>query len=108
MIWLALKIDEYVPDTMPTRSARAKFRIENPPNRYSAKSVRTTVNDVITELERLDASQLGEVPGGSAPNDRYQPFLALGILLLIAEYLISDRRGMPHPWWLRGRCRGWH
>ena len=49
MIWLALKIDEYVPDTMPTRSARAKFRIENPPNRYSAKSVRTTVNDVITD-----------------------------------------------------------
>jgi len=60
-----------------------------------------TVNEVITELERLDASQLGEVPGGSVPNDRYQPFLALAIVLLIAESLIDDRRGMPHPRWLR-------
>ena len=60
-----------------------------------------TVNEVITELERLDVSQLGEVPGGSVPNDRYQPFLALAIVLLVAESLISDRRGMPHPRWLR-------
>ena len=61
----------------------------------------STVNEVITELERLDASQLGEVPGGSVPNDRYQPFLALGIVLLVLEGLINDRRGMPHPRWLR-------
>ena len=69
-----------------------------------------TVNEVITELQRLDASQLGEVPGGSVPNDRYQPFLALAIVLLVAESLIDDRRGMPHPLWLhaprpRGRVR---
>jgi Ca-activated chloride channel family protein len=60
-----------------------------------------TVNQVVTELERLDASRLGELPGGSIPNDRYQLFLALAIVLLIAEGLIDDRRGMPHPRWLR-------
>src|SRR5439155_2179016 len=48
-IWLALKIDEYVPETMPITSASAKLRIEKPPNSRSASSVSTTVSDVITD-----------------------------------------------------------
>ncbi len=67
-----------------------------------------TVNELSTELKRLDASSLGEVEGGSVPDDRYQPFLALAIVALIAEGLLSERRGMPRPAWLRapgGRTR---
>jgi Ca-activated chloride channel family protein len=60
-----------------------------------------TVNEVATELKRLDASQLGEVEGGSVPDDRYQLFLALAIVALIAEELLTERRGMPRPRWLR-------
>lgn len=60
-----------------------------------------TVNEVGTELKRLDASSLGEVEGGSVPDDRYQPFLAVAILALVAEALLTERRGMPRPSWLR-------
>jgi Ca-activated chloride channel family protein len=60
-----------------------------------------TVNEMITELKRLDASQLGQVPGGQVPDDRYQPFLALAVVALILAGAISERRRMPHPRWLR-------
>ncbi|MBM4435138.1 MAG: VWA domain-containing protein [Chloroflexi bacterium] len=60
-----------------------------------------TVNEVATELARLDATSVGEVEGGTLPDDRYQPFLALAILLLVIEGLVSERRGMPRPSWLR-------
>jgi Ca-activated chloride channel family protein len=60
-----------------------------------------TVNEVATELKRLDASSLGEVAGGSVPDDRYQLFLALAIIALVAEGLLTERRGMPRPGWLR-------
>jgi len=43
-----LKIEEYVPEMMPTTSASANVRIEYPPKRYSASSVRTTVSEVMT------------------------------------------------------------
>lgn len=60
-----------------------------------------TVNEVATELKRLDASSLGEIEGGSVPDDRYQPFLVLGIVALVIESLLTERRGMPRPSWLR-------
>lgn len=60
-----------------------------------------TVLDVRGELQRLDTTSLGEVPGGSVPDDRYQPILAVALLLLILEEIVSDRRAMPSPRWLR-------
>jgi Ca-activated chloride channel family protein len=60
-----------------------------------------TVNEVVTELRRLDASQLGEVEGGTIPDDRYQILLALAVALLIVEGALSERRGMPRPRGLR-------
>lgn len=74
---------------------------ERSDGRYWRLSGFQTVNEVATELARLDATSMGEVEGGTLPDDRYQPFLALAILLLVIEGLISERRGMPRPSWLR-------
>ena len=60
-----------------------------------------TVNSVVTELRRLDASQLEGTEGSSIPDDRYQIFLALAVAALVIEELISDRRRMPRPRSLR-------
>src|SRR6202022_523281 len=51
-IWLALKIDEYVPEMIPMSSARAKLRTENPPNKNSASRGNTTVNEGATAAAR--------------------------------------------------------
>jgi hypothetical protein len=45
----ALKIEEYVPEVMPMRRASTKLWMLAPPNRYRAKSVSTTVIDVLIE-----------------------------------------------------------
>ena len=74
---------------------------ERSDGRYWRLSGFETVNEVGTELKRLDASSLGEVEGGTVPDDRYQPFLALAVLLLVLEAVLSERRGMPRPTWLR-------
>ncbi|MGH2377304.1 MAG: VWA domain-containing protein [Candidatus Limnocylindria bacterium] len=60
-----------------------------------------TVNSLVTELRRLDASELGGAEGTPIPDDRYQLFLALAVAALIVEELISDRRRMPRPRSLR-------
>ncbi|MDE3101675.1 MAG: VWA domain-containing protein [Chloroflexota bacterium] len=60
-----------------------------------------TADAVRTELEKLDVSQLGATDGGSVPDDRYQIPLALAVAALIADALLSDRRDMPRPRWLR-------
>ncbi len=59
-----------------------------------------TANDVRTELERLDLAQLGEADGGSVPDDRYQIPLALAVVALVADGLLTERRDMPRPRWL--------
>ena len=46
---LALKIEEYVPETMPISSARTKTRIDSPPKRSSAVSVMMTVRQVLID-----------------------------------------------------------
>jgi Ca-activated chloride channel family protein len=42
--------------------------------------------------------------GGVSPEDRYQIFLGLAVLLLIADWLIDERRPMPRPRVPRGRA----
>src|ERR1700733_8426590 len=46
---LALKIELYVPVTMPMSSASTKPRIESPPKMTSDRSTNTTVSDVFSE-----------------------------------------------------------
>lgn len=60
-----------------------------------------TVNSLVTELRRLDASQLEGTEGSAIPDDRYQIFLALAVAALLIEGLITDRRRMPRPRSLR-------
>lgn len=60
-----------------------------------------TVNSLVMELRRLDATQLEGGEGSSIPDDRYQIFLALAVAILVIEELISDRRRMPRPRSLR-------
>ena len=77
---------------------------ETTEGRYFPLAGFDAAGDVMTELRRLDATALGEVPGGSVPDDRFQPFLAVAVLLLVAAEVLSDRRPMPRPRWLRGRA----
>lgn len=66
-----------------------------------------TVNALVRELQRLDATELAGTEGATIPDDRYQILLALAVAALIVEELISDRRRMPRPRSLRGpRARG--
>ncbi|HEX9437733.1 MAG TPA: tetratricopeptide repeat protein, partial [Candidatus Limnocylindria bacterium] len=83
-------------DEAPLRSLA-----ERSEGRYWRLSGSRNVSELTTELKRLDASQLGEVEGGAIPDDRYQPLLALAIVALIVEGLLTERRGMPRPSWLR-------
>ena len=48
-IWLALKIEEYVPEMMPISRASDEVRIAAPPNRAERSSVMTTVRLVMIE-----------------------------------------------------------
>ena len=54
----------------------------------------------------LRASDSGAAPteGGVSPEDRYQIFLAIAVALLIADWLIDERRSMPRPRVPRGRA----
>ncbi len=42
--------------------------------------------------------------GGVSPEDRYQIFLGIAVVLLIADWLIDERRPMPRPRVPRGRA----
>jgi Ca-activated chloride channel homolog len=42
--------------------------------------------------------------GGVSPEDRYQIFLGIAVALLLADWLIDERRAMPRPRLPRGRA----
>src|SRR5437870_13260648 len=42
--------------------------------------------------------------GGLSAEDRYQIFLGVGLVLLIADWLLGERRPMPRPRLPRGRA----
>src|SRR5437870_12435274 len=42
--------------------------------------------------------------GGLSAEDRYQIFLGVGLVLLIADWLLGERRPMPRPRVPRGRA----
>ena len=48
-----MKIDEYVPEIIPIKSAKTKVLIDSPPKRKSAKRTNTAVKDVFKDLERV-------------------------------------------------------
>jgi Ca-activated chloride channel family protein len=67
--------------------------------RYDGESVAKTLAD---SLRSIDTAIL-PIDAGVTPENRYQIFLGLAVILLIAEWLIDERRAMPRPRVPRGR-----
>lgn len=86
------RLDEDTLRTLAEGTGGRYFRLE---------SGLATVSSLVTELRRLDATQLEGTEGGSIPDDRYQILLALAVAALVIEGSISDRRRMPRPRSLR-------
>ena len=58
----------------------------------------------LTDALRAIAGAATTTEGGVSPEDRYQIFLGLAVILLIADWLINERRPMPRPRVPRGRA----
>lgn len=62
-----------------------------------------TARELMTELRRLDASEIAATERGDIPDDRYQVFLGIAVAALVLDWLLGDRRRMPLPRGLRPR-----
>ena len=60
-----------------------------------------SVRSLVTALRAVDPSA-ESTDAGVSPDDRYQLFLGLAVILLLAEWLIDERRAMPRPRLPRG------
>jgi len=58
----------------------------------------------LTDALRAIGGAATTTEGGVSPEDRYQIFLGLAVVLLIADWLINERRPMPRPRLPRGRA----
>ena len=70
--------------------------------RYLRYESEATVKSLTDALRALDAA-VATTEGGVSPENRYQFFLGLALVLLIADWLINERRQMPRPRVPRGR-----
>ena len=61
--------------------------------RYDGEASAKSLTDALRAIDTTAAP----IEGGVSPEDRYQIFLALAVLLLIADWLIDERRPMPRP-----------
>ena len=68
--------------------------------RYDGEAAAKSLTDALRAID--GAATTAE--GGVSPEDRYQIFLGLAVILLIAEWLINERRPMPRPRIPRGRA----
>jgi len=70
--------------------------------RYFRYDSETTAKSLVDGLRAIDtAATPTEV--GVTPEDRYQIFLGIAVVLLLADWLIDERRRMPRPRVPRGR-----
>lgn len=67
--------------------------------RYDGEAVAKALAD---SLRSIDTAAL-PIDAGVTPENRYQIFLGLAVILLLAEWLIDERRAMPRPRVPRGR-----
>jgi Ca-activated chloride channel family protein len=56
----------------------------------------SVIGDLARELRSMEAIEPLD-DAGAVPDERSAPFIALGAVLLLLEWLISDRRPMPTP-----------
>jgi Ca-activated chloride channel family protein len=67
--------------------------------RYDGDAAVQTLADAVRGIDTAPVSN----DGGVSPENRYQIFLGLAVALLIADWLIDERRAMPRPRLPRGR-----
>jgi len=70
--------------------------------RYFHYDGEASVKSMSDALRAIDTT-VTTTEGGVSPEDRYQFFLGLALVLLVADWLISERRPMPRPRVPRGR-----
>ena len=68
--------------------------------RYDGEAVAKSLTDALRTIDTAATPN----DGGVSPEDRYQIFLAIAVALLIADWLIDERRPMPRPRVPRGRA----
>jgi Ca-activated chloride channel family protein len=69
--------------------------------RYDSEAAAHSLADAVRAIELAPAAPS---EGGVSPEDRYQLFLGLALLLLLVDWLIDERRAMPRPRLPRGRA----
>lgn len=69
--------------------------------RYDGEAAALGLADAIRGIDTAAATP---TEGGVSPEDRYQIFLGIAVALLIADWLIDERRRMPRPRVPRGRA----
>ena len=67
--------------------------------RYEGDATAKSLADAVRAIDTSVASS----EGGVSPEDRYQIFLGIAVILLIADWLIDERRAMPRPRVPKGR-----
>jgi Ca-activated chloride channel family protein len=68
--------------------------------RYDGEASAKSLTDALRGIDGAATT----TEGGVSPEDRYQIFLGLAVILLIADWLINERRPMPRPRVPRGRA----
>ncbi|MDQ2911689.1 MAG: VWA domain-containing protein [Chloroflexota bacterium] len=70
---------------------------------YFRYDTEAAVKSLVNALRAIDT---GAAPteSGVSPEDRYQIFLAIAVVLLLVDWLIDERRPMPRPRVPRGRA----
>lgn len=68
--------------------------------RYDGEAAAQSLADAVRGIDTAPVS----TDGGVSPENRYQIFLGIAIALLIADWLIDERRAMPRPRIPRGRA----
>jgi Ca-activated chloride channel homolog len=68
--------------------------------RYDSEAVAKSLADGLRAIDTVATP----IEAGVSPEDRYQIFLALAVVLLLADWLIDERRRMPRPRVPRGRA----
>jgi Ca-activated chloride channel family protein len=68
--------------------------------RYDGEAATKSLTDALRAIDSTPTP----TEGGVSPEDRYQIFLGIAVILLITDWLINERRPMPRPRVPRGRA----
>ena len=83
--------------------ARLTQLAANGGGRYFRYDSEAAAKSIVDGIRAIDAPAT-PTEAGVSPEDRYQIFLAIAVVLLLADWLIDERRRMPSPRVPRGRA----